>query len=161
MDMSNENEEERGEKRRREGKKEENDTGTVKRRCGGFVSVESFAIFSQGRDVESCGDLSWEDLLDKSEDLSGRESEAWVVVPVMPDVTDVLVSPSSVVTEFSDGFTCCLDWEFVEPQSFSSSHSCTVTQEEVRFEGPQSESASAIKKKNDAAHTIAKFVLVI
>ena len=99
--------------------------------------MESFATFSQGRDLESCGDLSWEDLLDKSEDLSDRESEAWVVVPVMPDVTDVPVSPSSVVTEFCDGFSCCLDWEFVEPQSFSSSHSCTVTQEEMRFEGPQ------------------------
>ena len=31
-------------------------------------------------------------------------------VPVVPDVTDVPVSPSSVVTEFC---------EFVEPQSFS------------------------------------------
>ena len=87
--------------------------------------------------MESCGDLSWEDLLDMPEDLSGRESEAWVVAPVMPDVTDVPVSASSVVTEFCDGFSCCLDWGFVEPQSFSSSHSCTVTQEEVRFEGPQ------------------------
>ena len=137
VDMSNENEEERGEKRRREGEKEENETVTVKRRCDGFVSVESSAIFSQGRDLESCGDLSWEDLLDKPEDLSGRESEAWVPVPVMPDVTDVPDSPSSVVTEFCGGFSCCLDWEFVEPQSFSFSQSCTVTQEEMWFEGPQ------------------------
>ena len=30
-------------------------------------------------------------------------------VPVVPDVTDVLVSPSSVVTEFCDGFSCCSD----------------------------------------------------
>ena len=82
-------------------------------------------------------------------------------MPVMPDVTDVPVSPSSVVTEFSDGFSCCLDWEFVETQSFSFSQSCTVTQEEMWFERTTSESASAIKKKNDAAHTIAKFVLVI
>ena len=75
--------------------------------------------------------------MDKSEDLSDRESEAWVCLWCLTDVTDVPDSPSSVVTEFCDGFSCCLDWEFVEPQSFSSSHSCTVTQEEVRFEGPQ------------------------
>ena len=70
-----------------------------------------------------------------------RESEARVVVPIMLDVTDVLVSPSSVVTELCDGFSCCSDWEFVEPQSFSFSkkraHSCTVSQEEIRFEEPQ------------------------
>ena len=47
------------------------------------------------------------------------------------------VSPSSVVIEFCDGFSCCLDWEFVEPQSFSCSHSCTVTQEKMCFEEPQ------------------------
>ena len=37
------------------GKKEENDTGTVKRRCGGIVSVESFAFFSF--QAERCGEL--------------------------------------------------------------------------------------------------------
>ena len=35
------------------------------------------------------------------------------------EVLDVLVSPSSVVTKFCDGFSCCSDWDFVEPQSFS------------------------------------------
>ena len=35
---------------------------------------------------------------------------------MVPDVTDVPVSPSSVVTEFCDGFSFCSDWEFVEPQ---------------------------------------------
>ena len=29
---------------------------------------------------------------------------------VVPDVTDVLVSPSSVVTEFCDVSPCCSDW---------------------------------------------------
>ena len=48
------------EKREREEEKEENETVTVKRRCEGLVSVEAFEIFSQGRDVESFGDLSWE-----------------------------------------------------------------------------------------------------
>ena len=60
---------------------------------------------------------------------------------MVPDVTDVLVSPSPVVTEFCDGFSCCSDWDFVEPQSFSFSkkraHSCTAMQEEMRFEEPQ------------------------
>ena len=62
--------------------------------------------------------------MDKPEDLSDRESEAWVVVPVVLDVTDVPVSPSSVVNEFCDGFSCCSDWDFVEPQSFS--FSCSL-----------------------------------
>ena len=58
---------------------------------------------------------SWEDLLDETDDLSDRESEAWVVLPVVPDVTDMPVSPSCVVTGFCDGFSCCSDWDFVEP----------------------------------------------
>ena len=37
----------RGEKRRREGEKEENETETLKRRCEGFVSVEAFEVFSE------------------------------------------------------------------------------------------------------------------
>ena len=31
---------------------------------------------------------------------------------MVPDVTDVPVSPSSVVTEFCDGFSCCPALEF-------------------------------------------------
>ena len=54
--------------KRGEGEKEENETGSVKRRCVGLASEEAFEIFSQGRDLESCGDLSWEDLLEKPED---------------------------------------------------------------------------------------------
>ena len=125
--------------RRREGEKEGKETVTVKRRCVGSVSEEAFDFFSQGRDLESCGDLSWETFLDKPENLSDRESEAWVDVCVLPDVTDVLVSPSSVVTELCDVSPCCSDWEFVEPQSFSFSQKrslyCTVAQEEMRNEG--------------------------
>ena len=45
-ELSNENEAERGEKRKREGETEENKTERVKRRCDGFVSVEAFEIFS-------------------------------------------------------------------------------------------------------------------
>ena len=59
-----------------------------------------------------------EDLLQKAEDLSDYELDARAQVHVVPDVTDVLVSPTSVVTEFCDVFSCCSDWEDVEPQSF-------------------------------------------
>ena len=91
-----------------------------------IVSVEAFEINSHRGDLESCGDLSWEDLSDKPEDLSDRESEARGFCAGCASC----VSPSSVVTEFCDGFSCCSDWEFVEPQSFPffrkacSPHSC-------------------------------------
>ena len=75
VEVGNEEEEERCEKERREGEKEENETASVKRRCEGLVSVEAFEIFSQEGDLESCGDLSWEDFLDRAEDLSYGESE--------------------------------------------------------------------------------------
>ena len=68
--------------------------------------------------------------MDKPGDLSDRESEVWVEVIVVLDVTDVLVSPAC------DIFSFCSDWDLVEPQSLSLSkkgaHSCTVTQEEMR-----------------------------
>ena len=55
---------------------------------------------------------------------------------MVPDLIDVLVSPSSVVTEFCDVSSMCSDWEIVEPQSFSCSkkraHCSTDTQEEMR-----------------------------
>ena len=50
---------EKKEKRKREEEKEENETEIGKRRCEGFVSVEAFEIFGQGRDLESCGDVYW------------------------------------------------------------------------------------------------------
>ena len=44
--MRDENEEERGgDKRKREGEKEEHETTRVERRCDSFVSVEAFEIF--------------------------------------------------------------------------------------------------------------------
>ena len=45
---------------------------------------------------------------------------------MVSDVTDVPVSPSSVVTGFYNGFSCSSDWEDVE-------HCCTSTQEEMRY----------------------------
>ena len=81
---------------------------------------------------------------------------------MVPDGIDVPVSPSSVVTELFDISPCCSDWEFVEPQSFSfSQKACTLLnryagRDEVR--SLTSDSASAFKKKDDAAYTCAKFV---
>ena len=76
--------------------------------------------------MESCGGHSWEDLLDKSEDLSDCEPGTRVQVRMVPDLIDVFVSPSSVVTEFCDGFSCCSDWEYVEPRSSSFSKKALV-----------------------------------
>ena len=70
MAKTEKNEEDKGEKRKREEEKEENETVTVKRTCEGGVSVEASKIFSQERDLESCGDLSWVDMLEEREDLS-------------------------------------------------------------------------------------------
>ena len=109
--------EEEGDKRKREEKKEENETVTVTRRCEGLVSVAAFEIFSQGRDVESYGDFSWEHLLEEPGNVS--DCELVRAVPGGSDVTDVLVPPSSLVTELCDVSPCGSDWEFVEPQSFS------------------------------------------
>ena len=128
---------------------------TGKRRCEDFVSVEVFDIFGQRRNMESCGDVSWEDLLEEPEDLSDREPLSCKLVRVVPDVIDVLVSPSSVVTELCDVSPCCSDCEFVEPQSFSfSKKACTffyryAGRDEVRR--LTSDSASTFKKKDDEA----------
>ena len=97
MKISEENQEETVGKRKREEEKEENETEKVKRRCDGFVSVEPFEIFSQGEDLESCGG-SWEDLVEKPKDLSDREPDTGAHVRVVPGVTGMPVSPSSVVT---------------------------------------------------------------
>ena len=114
--VSEKNEEERCEKRKREVEKEENKTERVNRRWGVLASVKAFEIFSTGRDLESCGGLSWGDLWEKYEDMTDCKLDTRAHVR---DVTDVLVSPSFVVTEFCEGFSCCSDWEDVVPQSFS------------------------------------------
>ena len=103
--------------------------------------------------------------MDKPEDLSDRESEARVFVPVVPYVTDVLVSPSSVVTECCESFLPLHGVRICGTAVlFFLQKACTLLdsyagRDEVRRTA--SESASAILKKNDAANTIAKFVLII
>ena len=47
---------------------------------------------SQEGDLESCGDLSWVDFLEKHEDLSDCEPDSRAHVRVVPVATDVLVS---------------------------------------------------------------------
>ena len=48
MEIGMETKEEMGKKRRMEEEREKNETGSVKRRCVGSVSVEAINIFSQG-----------------------------------------------------------------------------------------------------------------
>ena len=102
-----------------------------------------------------------EDLLDKPGDLSDRESEAGVVVLVVPDVTDVPVSPASVVTEFCVVSSFCSDWGLVVPKSFSFSkkraHCGAVTQEEVRFESSQVKAPPLSRRRMMPA----KFVCIV
>ena len=115
-------------KRVREKEKEENQTERDKIRCEGFGSVEAFEIFSQGRDLESWDDFSGVDC----------ELDACALVRVVLDVTDMPVSPSSVVTECCEICSGCSDWEDVLPQSFSFSKKralCyTTTKEGMRHE---------------------------
>ena len=95
VQMGNESKEERGEKRRREGEKEENKTGTVKRRCDGFVSEEAFDFFLvegeiwrvaccrrhlfQGGGEGEGGGVSWVYLLPKNPNSSAASSRVAVI----------------------------------------------------------------------------------
>ena len=97
--------------------------------------MEAFEIFYQGGDLETCGDLSWGDILEKREDLSGCEPDSCARVRVVLVVTDVPVFPSSVVTDFCEVFSCCTDWNDAVPQSLSFFKK--RTQEETRYEGSQ------------------------
>ena len=93
-----------------------------------------------------------EKVCEKPGDWSEFESDSRVEVRVVSVVTDL----SSVVTEFCDGFSCCSDWEFVEPQSFSFSkkraHCCTSTQEEMRYESSQVK-APPLSRRRMMPHT--------
>ena len=73
--------------------------------------------------------------LEEPEDLSDCERASCELVRAVlggSDVIDVLVSPSSVVTEFCDVSPCGSDWEFVEPQSFSSPKSVHIVVQKRR-----------------------------
>ena len=117
-----------------------NETVSAKRRRVGLVSAEgAIDIFSQGEDLDSCGGFSWRDLLEEPDDLSDCESVSRAVVSVVPVVSDVHVSPSSVVTECFDDVSLDPDREFVESQSFFSSKKRpfveTAFPEIMRYEG--------------------------
>ena len=88
--------------------------------------------------MESCRDVSWEDLLDNPEGLSDCELDSCAHVRVVLDVIDVLVSSSSVFAELCDVSPWCSDWEFVNRSPFLSPisvHCGTDTQEEMWYEG--------------------------
>ena len=123
---------------------------------------EAFEIFSHEGDLESFGDLSWVDLVEKREDLSDCETASCALVRVVPVVIDVLVSPSSVVTEFCDGLSLGSDWEDVIPQSFSffkkRALCCTSNARRDEVRRLTRESAPDDEQKGDTAHTYAKFV---
>ena len=70
-------------------------------------------VFSQ-EEVSDSGGNSWCDLWDDpcgESDCASGTGASMLVVPVLPDMTDVPVSPSSVVTEVCDGFLLGSDWE--------------------------------------------------
>ena len=136
----------------------------VKRRCINSVSTEAFEIFSQGEMSESGGNC-WCDLWDDSCGVSDCDSGTGTSVLLLLVVTDVTVSPSSVVTEVCDGFSLGSDGELVEPQSFSfSQKACSLLdsyagRDEVRKF--ISKNASAVWKKNDAAYTTTKLAFIV
>ena len=87
--------EEEENKRKRGGKEkggEKEENGTVKRRCVNFNLAGAFDIFCQGEDLESCGGVSWSEVLDNPDVLSDCESESRAVVSAVLVVSDVLVS---------------------------------------------------------------------
>ena len=57
------------------------------------------------------------DLLEDPDDLSDCELKTGTDVSAVLVVIDVLVSPSSVVTECCEDVSLVSDWEFVEPQA--------------------------------------------
>ena len=118
MAKAEKNEEEKGEKRKREGRKKRTKWRQSKedvrfvflwRPWKSFVKEETWRVMVI---------LSRGDLLEKPEDLSDCEPDTREHVRVVPDVTHVPVSPSSVVTEFCEVLSLCSDWEDFVPQSF-------------------------------------------
>ena len=142
-------------KRTREEEREENETGSAKRRCVGFISAEASDIFSQGEDLESCGN-SWSDFWDESCGLSDCDSVTWTRLIV---VNDVFVSPSSAMGDMCEGVSLDSDGEVVEPQSFFFHPKALVClcgksmRDELRRVA--SKSASEHQKKDDAAYATA------
>ena len=88
--------------------------------------------------LESCG-FSLGDLLEDPGDLLDGDPGTWMDGSVVFVVIDVLVSPSSVATEFCDGVSLDSGWEFVEPQSSSFSKKRSLDSadslEELSYEG--------------------------
>ena len=111
------------------------------------VSIRSLVKGKTGRVVVG---FSWWDFLEEPDDVSDCESESRAVVSAVPVVSDVLASPSSVVTECFDDVSLDPDWEFVESQSFFFLQEASVrwdlVQEIVRYEGSP-EKASPLTRR--------------
>ena len=97
------------------------------------------------------------DLLEKHKDLSDCELDYCAHVRVVPDVTDV-------VTEFCEVSSCCSDWEDVFSAVLSQKKRGTLLYKYARRDEVRRltrESASDGEKKDDTAHTSAKFELFL
>ena len=103
--------EKRENEEKRDGEKEENDMVNVRRRCVSLISTAAFDMYDQGEDLETCG-VTRGDVLENPNDFSDCEHGTLMDVPAVLVVTDVPVSPSSVVTEFCDGASLGSDWQF-------------------------------------------------
>ena len=99
------------------------------------VSTEAFEILVRCR-IRRVVVLPGRDPWDGSCGLSDCDSVTWTRLLV---VSDVLVSPSSVVAEMCEGVSSDSVWEGVEPQSFSFSKErsfvCAENQRETSYEG--------------------------
>ena len=102
------------------------------------------------------------DPLERLDELSECGPVSCALVRVVPDVTDVPVSPCSVVSEFGDVLSLCSDREFCGTTVlFFLQKACTLLYKYARRDEIRrltSESASDSEKKDDAAYTYAKFV---
>ena len=72
-----------------------------------FGSAEALDIFSPRKDFDG----AWGHLLENPDDLFVCEPETRTDVFSVPVVTDVPVSPSSVMTEFYEDVSLDSDWE--------------------------------------------------
>ena len=88
--------------------------------------------------VTCLGEVLWE----KHEGLSDCEPDSCAPVRGVLVVTGVRVSPSSVVTEFSEVFSCCTDWG-----RCCAGILCTSTKEEMRYEGSQVKAPPLSKRR--------------
>ena len=89
----------------------------MKRRCVSSNLAEAFDIFGQGEDLGSCGGVSWCDLLDNLDDLSDCVNLGLGRLCLRCLLRLMCLNP--FCGDRVDDVSLDLDWESVEPQSFS------------------------------------------